>query len=203
MWWGFTWRLTKWRTRWISLLSPSRGGITKSHWLRFNKNSKEQRKDRSKMNLRCRFLFKIKATRSKRGFPLMSPSTHNQAITQKWEREKWREENIPFRCKCSSFSSLPMSLPSHPGSAMEQVGTGGGLSQGQMSSDRRPCARGSRRDEVVRFQHWTATLTFIYPQGPAAPLWQADGKPITAELHNNKKPPKYGQKSWYFAQACH
>lgn len=62
----------------------------------------------------------------------------------------------------------PLSCSSR--SRTEQAGAGGGLSRGQMSSDRRPRAQGSQGDEVVCFQHRTLTLTFIYPRSPAAPL---------------------------------
>lgn len=68
----------------------------------------------------------------------------------------------------ASHFLLQPSLCSSSRSRTEQVGTGGGLNRGQMSSDRRPCAPSSRRDEAVRFQHRTLTLTLIYPQGPAA-----------------------------------
>lgn len=70
----------------------------------------------------------------------------------------------------------------------------GGLSWGQMSSDRRPRTPSSPWDEVVCFQRRTLTLTFIYPREPAASLWQADGNPITTEPHDNKKPIKKRKK---------
>lgn len=75
-----------------------------------------------------------------------------------------------FHLDANAHFPLSSPLSSSPRPYTEQAGTGGGLRLGQMSSDRRPRIPGSPRYEVVCFQHRTPTRTFIYPQGPAAPL---------------------------------
>lgn len=93
------------------------------------------------------------------------------------EREKRREENIPFRCKCCSFPFSIHPLLHRAALTTSRQGKHGGIwaedwwvPTGRLA----PCA--PRRDEVVGFQCRTPTLKFISPQGLAVRLWQADGQ---------------------------
>lgn len=66
-------------------------------------------------------------------------------------------------------ANSPLRQPLLWRSCSGQTGAGG-LSGGQMSSDRWPGAPSLWRDEIVCFRQWIPTLTFIYPQGPGATL---------------------------------
>lgn len=104
------------------------------------------------------------------------------------ERREWRGgKNIPFRCKCSSFSSPSSSLLLVP-VLHGALGCGRGIKsrtdEFRQAASRPELAAGWG---CLFFQHRTPTLTFIYRRNLAAPRWQADGRPITDELPDNKK----------------